>query len=143
MNFMKKIIFIIFIIVLICFIYRIDTESNGTPDCVAEWKYVGTFEAIESAENSEKIAVRLYKNIMGDKSFKVVVKRKKDGAFIFARYENECYSCTIDDGIAYFKIGNSLWSVNAPHCLFHDRQFPPVSEHTSSPIPGSASPSVQ
>ena len=129
---MKKIIFIF--AALNCFIFTtkgdnttilqesvttsevLDSESNGTPDCVAGWKYVGTFEAIESAENPKRIEVRLYKNIMGDKSFKVVVERKKDVGFIFTRYEiyNECYTCTIDDGIAYFKIDNSLWAVSIP-----------------------------
>ncbi|MBR4488121.1 MAG: hypothetical protein IKO89_06125 [Bacteroidales bacterium] len=87
------------------------TEISETPDCVSGWKFVGTFQAEESAENARTMEVQLYYNVLGDKSYKVVVK--VDVGIIFTNYEYHCYSCTIDDGVAYFKYqDSSLVSLN-------------------------------
>ena len=89
-----------------------NTKVSGTPECVSGWKFVGTFQAEESAENAKTMEVYLYYNVLGDKSYKVVIK--VDVGLIFTNYEYRCYNCTIDDGVAYFKFKDSLYALRLP-----------------------------
>lgn len=91
---------------------QIKQEVSETPECVSGWKFVGTFQAEESAEKAKTKEVQLYYNILGDKSYKVVVK--VEVGFLFTNYQYYCYNCIIEDGVAYFKIDDSLYILQLP-----------------------------